>query len=174
MNIYVKLLLVVIVVMLGVIGYGYVKINGYDALYSEQQEIISEKDIAYAGLIDKWIQDKKSLVRHWANDSFYKTVFTSANGKFYVTKELVNLQQSFDYYKVIAIADAAGKIIVSSDSSFPLESIQNDEYFKIAMEGTEPDPQIIDNDDCKIITVASPISLDGTYPIGVMIAVIKL
>ena len=54
-----KIYLVIILVLLCIIGYGFIKISGYDALYAKQQQIISKKELAYSGAIDKWIRINK-------------------------------------------------------------------------------------------------------------------
>jgi len=166
--------LVVIVILLGIIGYGYIKIGGYDALYDSQQQIIAEKELENAGLIDKWIHDKQITLTDWSTDSFFKTVFTSSTGKEHVTKELERIKKLYDYYKAIAIIDSNGEILVSSNPSYVGDVIVDKElYFNTAMDGNIPDPHFSDCSDCTIVTIASPIAIDGTYPIGVMIAVLE-
>lgn len=170
-----KIALLLIVALLGVIVYGWFELEDHKSISENLQQAMEVREKAYSKLFINWVTDKQIDMGEWSKDTFFKTVFTSENGKFYAEKKLAELDEAYGLYKTIAIADPNGNIVISTHPSFT-DNIKDKQYFQTAIEGNIPKPTIAQcpNEICSVITVAQPIKDNDELIIGVMLGIFTI
>lgn len=129
-------------------------------------------------LLDRWLMERKVDVSKWSTDDHFTSVFYNENAKKEATDKLENLVKYHDYFEVIAVSDKNGVPIVASNPSFLVSvNIKDREYFRIAMDGNEPPPQVVKSRGSghPVVIIAMPMYGGGdTKPSGIILALINL
>ena len=130
-------------VLMAVVGMGISTIIAYFSASGGLQDAITAQveQIAQTTVqnIDTWVETNQLDLKNWAQQTVYKrsmeTSFVGRSARNAASRYLADLNQDYDFYEQISLADASGMTIASSVQATGDVSVAGETFFREAMNG---------------------------------------
>ncbi len=146
------------------------------ALTHAVEDSVSQIARSTADNLGSWISQNRIAVETWAQSGIVTQIHTGSTPINEANQELLRLRQNYSTYELIAVTDAAGNLIASSDpATVGKITIADRPYFKEAMQGQTAisDAILSKSSGNQIYVIAAPIKLQGKIN-GILLATINL